>query len=196
MVISQDFGIDLIEYAARGKENDFPILDKCPNCKCIEIGNIHRHGYYWRFGLTDEKTMKIPICRFKCLVCKKSISVLPDFLIPYFQHTLHTILMRIRQILQRKKVNSSRQLLRFHLMRYYKNLNWIHSFFVDSRSGSGGFRGKKKRSHKIHDNDPQFWRIHLLIIQKSISRSCETKNFKTIFSSIGGLSGILEKRIW
>lgn len=39
-------GIDLKEYAVRGKENDFPILDTCPNCKCVAYGNIHRNGYY------------------------------------------------------------------------------------------------------------------------------------------------------
>jgi hypothetical protein len=148
MIISHDFGIDLIEYAARGKENDFPLLDKCPNCKCIGPGNIHRNGYYWRFGLTDEKTRKIPICRLRCLVCKKSFSVLPDFLIPYFQHTLHTILKRIHQFLQRKKVNSSRQLLRFHLIRYYKYLNWIHSFFVDSGQVLGVLEDRKKEATK------------------------------------------------
>ena len=89
MIISHDFGIDLMEYAARGKENEYPLLDKCPNCKCIGPGNIHRNGYYWRFGLTDEETRKIPICRLRCLMCNKSISILPDFLIPYFQHTIH-----------------------------------------------------------------------------------------------------------
>lgn len=131
MVISYDFGIGLKEYAIRGKENDFPILDTCPNCNCVAFGNIHRNGYYWRFGVTDEETVKIPICRLICLLCKSSISVLPDFLIPYFQHTLHTVMNRIHQFLQKKKVDGSRQLLRFHLLRYYKNLNWIHSFFTD-----------------------------------------------------------------
>jgi len=79
MVISHDFGIDLIEYEARGKDNDFPILDKCPNCKCIGAGNIHRHGYYWRFGLTDEKTMKIPICRFKSCCVRKTFQSFRTF---------------------------------------------------------------------------------------------------------------------
>ncbi|MEH7009253.1 hypothetical protein V7087_00290 [Neobacillus niacini] len=59
MVISHDFGIDLKEYAVRGKENDFPILDTCPNFKCVAYGNIHLNGYYWRYGVADEETVKI-----------------------------------------------------------------------------------------------------------------------------------------
>jgi hypothetical protein len=74
MIISHDFGIDVMEYAARGKENDFPILDACPNCKCIAYGNIHRNGYYWRFGVTDKETVEIPICRLRCLVCNTLFS--------------------------------------------------------------------------------------------------------------------------
>ncbi|MCG7314789.1 DUF6431 domain-containing protein [Priestia flexa] len=148
MIISYDFRVDLLEYAARGKENDFPILDACPNCKCIAYGNIHRNGYYWRYGVTDEETMKIPICRMRCLVCKKSFSVLPDFLIPYFQHTIHTILKRIHQFLQKKKANGSRQLLRFHLIRYYKCLNWIHSFFTDLGKVLGVSKKRKKEATK------------------------------------------------
>ena len=35
-------------------------------------------------------------------------------------------------LIQKKKVNGSQQLLRFHLLRYYRNLNWIHSFFTDN----------------------------------------------------------------
>jgi hypothetical protein len=148
MIVNYDFGIDLKEYAARGKKNDFPILEICPNCKCPSHGNLHRHGYYWRFGITEELTVKIPICRLKCLLCKVSISILPDFLIPYFQHTIHTILERVQQCLLMKKAHGSRQLQRFHLKRYLKNLNWIHSFFTDIGHVIGKTEDRKKEATK------------------------------------------------
>ncbi|WP_442852647.1 hypothetical protein [Bacillus sp. 1NLA3E] len=43
----------------------------------------------------------------RCLQCGVNFSILPDFLIPYFQHTIHTILERVNQILQKKNVNGS-----------------------------------------------------------------------------------------
>ena len=148
MIISYDFGIDLKDYAARGKKNDFPVFDYCPNCKCLAHGNLHRNGYYWRFGITEEATIRIPVCRLKCLVCDKSISVLPDFLIPYFQHTIHTVLNRLSLLIQKKKVNGYRQLWRFHLLRYWRNLNWIHSFFTDCGSVFGVVEDIEKRATK------------------------------------------------
>jgi Domain of unknown function (DUF6431) len=148
MIVPYDFGVDLKEYAARGQKNEFPSFETCPNCKCTSHGNLHRNGYYWRFGITEEATIKIPICRMKCLVCKMSFSILPDFLIPYFQHTVHTILERIHQLLQKKKANGGRQLLRFHLKRYLKKVHWIHSFFTDNGHVIGVSEDPKKEATK------------------------------------------------
>jgi hypothetical protein len=65
----------------------------------VASGNLHRHGYYWRNAIAEEKEVKIPICRIICLSCKKTISIIPNFLIPYFQHSLEAILKRIEQFL-------------------------------------------------------------------------------------------------
>lgn len=148
MIISHDFGINLEEYAARGKNNDFPVLETCPNCKCIAPGNIQRNGYYWRFGITEDITVRIPICRLKCQSCKISFSILPDFLIPYFQHTIHTVLNRINGFLEKKKALGSRQLLRYYLLRYYGKLQWIHSFFIDIGHTIGMSTDTKKEAIK------------------------------------------------
>jgi hypothetical protein len=154
MIISHDFGISLVEYGERGKENEFPLFDVCPNCKCPAHGNLHRNGYYWRYGITEEATLRIPISRLRCLQCEVNISILPDFLIPYFQHTIHTVLERVNQIIQRKNIKGSRQLLRFYLNRYLKSINWTHSFFISLGKVSGMSGDIKKRGHKIYENDP------------------------------------------
>ncbi len=148
MIVSFDFGIDLKEYANRGKNNSFPMLDCCPKCKCISHGNLHRNGYYWRFGITKDITIKIPICRIRCLNCRVSISILPDFLIPYFQHTIRTVLDLMQDLIQKRKTNHSRQLLRFYLVRYDRNLNWVHSFFIDIGYSNGLSSDRKKEAIK------------------------------------------------
>jgi hypothetical protein len=144
MIIPYDFEVSLIEYAQRGKANDFPVFDQCPNCHCPSSGNIYRNGFYWRNSITEKITLRVPICRLKCLVCKVNISVLPDFLIPYFQYTLHTILKSVKRALEKKKRSGYRQLWSFHLRRFTRSINWIHSFLVDNENWKG-VKGKGKK---------------------------------------------------
>lgn len=53
----------------------------CPHCG----GATHLHGRYWRSAVTNRKVHQIPIYRWRCSTCKRTFSVLPDFLIPYAQ---------------------------------------------------------------------------------------------------------------
>jgi len=148
MLILYDFGYGLEVYAEKGKENDFPVFSRCPNCNCIARGNLHRNGYYWRYGINDTDVRYIPICRLRCLACKANISILPNFLIPYFQPTLHTIIKRIRSFLEKKKSGENRQHLAQLMKRYYQKLEWIHSFFIDLGHSLGFTRDLKKDALK------------------------------------------------
>lgn len=51
-------------------------------------------------------------------------------------------------LLKEKKMNSGRQLLRFHLKRFIKNLNWIHSYLADIGEVFGVSRDIKKEATK------------------------------------------------
>jgi len=149
MIIIHDFGIGLEEYGLRGKENEFPMFDRCPDCNCIAQGNVHRNGYYWRYGIDEaDQALRIPICRLRCLACGVNISILPDFLIPYFQHTLHAMVERIDHILKGRKVDGSRQQMAQHLERFYEKLHWLHTFFIDSGDHLGFSQNLKKEAQK------------------------------------------------
>lgn len=45
----------------------------CLGCECVGSGNIHLHGFYWRYGITEEMEVEIPIHRMWCLNCKVTI---------------------------------------------------------------------------------------------------------------------------
>jgi hypothetical protein len=145
MVIIHDFCIDLKEYVLRGEDNEFPILTECLQCKAR--GMMHRHGFYWRNGITEKEDERVPICRYKCTSCIKTTSVLPDFLIPYFQHTVHTIVEQVNRTLNRE-TSRRRQLSMFHLKRYLKNLHWIHSWFIDQGNVMGFSEDIRKEATK------------------------------------------------
>ena len=127
MQLIHDFGISPLEYNNRGMDNDFPEIEKCPSCSYP--GPFPKLGYYWRNALFLRRSFRIPICRYKCPSCKITISILPDFLLPYYQYSLAFIMQALRNHLVKPKRKICHQLLQFYLKRYFNNLNRIEAFF-------------------------------------------------------------------
>ena len=148
MMIPHYFGKGLSEYALKGKNNNFPRYERCPDCNSIAEGNLHRNGYYYRYGIDRKGEYLIPICRIRCLACKVNISILPEFLIPYFQHTLYTVIDNIRLIINGENLADCRQQLSQHMKRFKEKLPWIHSFFVDEGHQLGFSQDIKKEALK------------------------------------------------
>lgn len=62
--------------------------EKCPalSIGCRDCGGaMHKHGRYWRTAVTSRKVYRVPIYRWRCPGCGRTVSVLPDFLVPYAQ---------------------------------------------------------------------------------------------------------------
>lgn len=58
---------------------------------CCEVCDrtMHKHGRYIRSVTTKRMTMMIPIYRWICPSCRMTISLLPDFLIPWARFTTY-----------------------------------------------------------------------------------------------------------
>jgi hypothetical protein len=95
MQIIHNFDISPREYHERGTLNNFPIIDICPCCSYPK--RLTKHGFYWRYAVFFHQYFRIPILRFRCLSCDKTFSILPDFLLPYFQHSLEFVLECLRE---------------------------------------------------------------------------------------------------
>jgi len=145
-MIPHDFGMDLTDYRKCGKKMETPRIYECIDCK--GKGLLYRHGFYKKYAITEDESTQILICRLKCRHCKNAFSVIPDFLIPKFQHTLSTVINRLKEFIEFKRTKGSRQLLAFYLKRYMNNINWIHSFFVILGDRSGVPEDKKERATK------------------------------------------------
>lgn len=127
MMISHHFPVTLETYAERGKANDFPEFDCCPLCRAKK--RLQRHGFYDRNAIEEAVCYRIPICRLKCSDCGKTFSILPDFLLPYFQHTLAFIIQILLSVWLLGACLCSRQLRYFYEKRGYGKLTEIALFF-------------------------------------------------------------------
>ncbi|MDQ0114111.1 DUF6431 domain-containing protein [Paenibacillus harenae] len=63
--------------------------ERAPEIKlcCEECGrSLHKHGRYYRMVTTKHCFYRIPIYRLYCPDCGKTISLLPDFLVPWARY--------------------------------------------------------------------------------------------------------------
>lgn len=149
MQIIHEFNLTVGEYAAKGQDNVFPCLECCPICKA-QIP-LKPHGFYQRFVVHKFKVYRIKIRRYKCLDCKRTISILPSFLLPYYQYSLEMILEHLREYLKGKqgKVPFYRQLTEFYAKRFFRNLPAMISFFRDTGQSLAFTGDKKEKAIKL-----------------------------------------------
>lgn len=127
MFVIYECNYSVVDYEMRGRKNDFPELDQCPRCKARN--RLKRHGFYDRNAIERDVLYRIPICRLLCPACGKTVTLLPDFLIPYYQHTIHTVVMRLKEKVVEGFRHGYRQLVRLYVKRFFSQLTSIQMFF-------------------------------------------------------------------
>ena len=154
MQVIHDFAVEPQEYFLKGKDNDFPVIEKCPHCHDLMVG----HGFYPRYIITIKgKTYCLYIKRFKCRHCGKTVSILPSFLLPYFQRSLQAIFYSLYCYLTRRQYTLPQRQLHFYLQRFITNLPGIMAFFRDKFSaGLKFFSSKKKNAIKLIERIKSF----------------------------------------
>lgn len=92
MIEFYDFGISLEQYHSLGKGNSFPEV-YC--CSCGYEGRLRKHGFYERNALSSGGSFRIPIQRYLCPSCGRTVSLLPSFLHPRFQYVLSFVVSAV-----------------------------------------------------------------------------------------------------
>lgn len=169
LVLPYDFGILIDDYAVRGTKNNFPEIERCPHCKGQT--RLARHSFYWRNAITAAKQYRLPICRLICPSCRKTFSLLPSFLLPYFQHTVDVILEKLHNSLMYRRITGCHQLVLFYRKRFLQNLNRIEMFFRDT-----GFRG-------VLPKTPKEKAIRLLEMVQALGKATFLRRWNEHFTS-------------
>lgn len=128
MIIPYHFQVNLPQYYSLGRDNAFPIIECCPVCNSQQ--RLKRHGFYERNAIEAGMEYRIPICRMICPNpnCKKTFSILPDFLLPYFQHTMEVVLQTLLQYWTCLIHILNRQLVWFYRKRFIVNSKTVEVF--------------------------------------------------------------------
>jgi hypothetical protein len=134
LIIQYESKQTLNGYVELGKKNDFPVIECCPRCRGVV--RLKRHGFYWRNAIEADVEYRIPICRLKCPACEKTVSLLPHFLIPYFQHVLQQVVCEVHKSLT-EPIRTCRQRIAFYRKRYLGQIKQVEMFFR-----AEGFREK------------------------------------------------------
>jgi hypothetical protein len=112
----------LPSYAADRDSVVFPVPEVCPHCRSSRP--LIRHGFYSRNAVVKAgNEYRIDIRRYICASCLVTISLLPWFLLPFFQHVRPTILEALRARFTGHLVGVlSRELAGFHQRRFRRNI--------------------------------------------------------------------------
>jgi alpha-D-ribose 1-methylphosphonate 5-phosphate C-P lyase len=94
----------------------------CPSC--VFEGKLYSHGSYLRNLITEESSFLISIYRVKCPICGKTHALIPDILIPYFQHSFSIV----KKCLELKYLENASY---SSIVNYFQSRN-INSYFSEA----------------------------------------------------------------
>ena len=92
MPIILDFGRAVQDYIAHFDQLSFPRPECCPACGTPHV--CIGHGFYWRKPKDQFQVYRIRIKRWFCTACRKTLSVLPSFLLR-FRHYLLVVIQQV-----------------------------------------------------------------------------------------------------
>jgi hypothetical protein len=101
--------------------------DHCPLCQA-RCGLL-AHGFYYRTLVHIEFDHWIPIRRYLCRLCGRTVSLLPDFALPYLRHSTVIIsLFLVSRLLAGRNLAAAAQAAFQPDMPYQRGQFWVRRF--------------------------------------------------------------------
>lgn len=101
-------------------------------CSCAMCGtkkHLRAHGFYWRTVSSPDFDGPIRIRRYLCLACRRTISLLPEFVLPYVRSTITVLGLFLRaRLLDRKTLKESAAAAGDSGMPYQRGQQWVRRF--------------------------------------------------------------------
>ena len=119
----QQYGRDIQERSAADRYR----LGRCPLCQARSC--LLAHGFYYRTLVHKDFDDSIPIRRYLCRVCRRTVSLLPDFVLPYLRHSTVVIsLFLVSRLLTGRSLAEAAQAAFQPGMPYQRGQFWVRRF--------------------------------------------------------------------
>ncbi|NWG14595.1 MAG: hypothetical protein HXY20_13795 [Acidobacteria bacterium] len=101
-------------------------------CSCAMCGAqkpLRAHGFYWRTVADAGFDGAIRVARYLCLACRRTISLLPEFVLPYLRFAIAVIGLFLKaRLLDRKTLKKAAMAAGDSHMPYQRGQQWICRF--------------------------------------------------------------------
>jgi Domain of unknown function (DUF6431) len=100
---------------------------QCPLCQARAC--FLAHGFYYRTVVDVEFDESIPVRRYLCRLCRRTVSLLPDFVLPYLRHSIVIIsLFLVSRLLAVRSLREAAQTAYQPGMPYQRGQFWVRRF--------------------------------------------------------------------
>jgi hypothetical protein len=87
------------------------------------------HGFYNRTVAGMEWNGAIKVRRYLCKACRRTVSLLPDFVLPYWRFTILTIrLFLIGRLVRQQTLTAAAEAAQQSTMPYQRGQQWVRRF--------------------------------------------------------------------
>ena len=127
MQILHPFQGSIQQYLAVISDPDWYRPDQCPQCEAKDA--LIGHGFYRRTLVDPAFDGVIRVRRYLCRLCQRTVSLLPEFALPWLRFSLSVIsLFLVARLLQGRTLAAAALAARQSAMPYQRGQFWIAGF--------------------------------------------------------------------
>ena len=127
------FGGSIQEYLQELSDPDRYRPNRCPLCHRPDP--LRAHGFYCRTLVDVEYDGSIRVRRYLCLLCRRTVSLLPEFVLPYLRFSIQVIGLFLAARLLAKRTLSAAACAAFQPhMPYQRGQFWVRRFHLQAQT--------------------------------------------------------------
>jgi hypothetical protein len=128
MIIYHDTKSNVGRYCRRNSRSNQYRPKCCPYCN---FKKVYGHGWRKRYVITGKRESQIEVHRFRCQLCRRTMTTLPTFLLKGFIRTTGSIINILQATLRNNQKLPYRQLASFYKNRFLSQVNKVLLYLRD-----------------------------------------------------------------